>query len=135
MTTSIGTTNLALLAVGSSMWDWLQGEVLFHVAVIGAAAMLLWWGINWAEQWRARRLLYARTPRALFRELCRAHGLSRADRQLLAAVLETVPSHQCCRVFVDRRIIDGFARMHPADADECRYLARVLFGAPASGQP
>jgi hypothetical protein len=106
-------------------------EFLFHFAVITVSAILLWLGVNWVEHLRVQWFLNARTPKTLFRELCRAHGLSHADRRCLSQIAQPSSSDQCCRVFIDPRVIDDFARAHPAAANECRRLARQLFGESA----
>jgi hypothetical protein len=117
-----------LIAAGDSLFDWDSGELLFHAAIVAAAIVLLWVGVTWGERWRIRRRLGARTPRALFHELCQAHELTRADRQLLATIAQPRSSEKCCQVFIDRRVIDEFTLSHPGDADECRYLSKRLFG-------
>ena len=58
-----------------------------------------------------------------------AHGLSRAERQLVTVISQDLPREKCCRVFIDPHTIERFARANPADADECNDLARRLFGA------
>jgi hypothetical protein len=128
MTTSTGGALGPLIAAGDSLFDWNSGEFLFHAAVVAVAIAVLWAGVALGERWRIRRRLNARTPRALFRELCQAHELTRADRQLLTTVAQASPSEQCCQVFIDRKVIDEFTRAHPAEADECRYLSKRLFG-------
>jgi hypothetical protein len=103
-------------------------EMLFHFAVISGAALLLWLGVNWVERLRVQWFLKARTPQTLFRELCGAHGLSHADRRCLAQIAQPSSSDECCRVFIDSRVIDEYSRANPATAEECRHLARRLFG-------
>jgi hypothetical protein len=105
-------------------------EVLFHFVVVSGAAILLWLGVNWVDRLRLRRALNAQTPQALLRELCRAHRLSRADRQFVAQIAEESPAGQSCRVFIEPRIIDEYAGAHPAAAEQCRCLAKRLFGEP-----
>ncbi len=117
-----------VLAVGNGLYDWITGPGLFHLAVVAAAFFLVWQGVNWGERLRTRRAVYSQTPRALFRELCQAHALQRGDRQLLGLIAQQLPDAQCCRVFIDRQLIDNYTSANPADADECRHLARRLFG-------
>src|SRR5262245_63799044 len=114
-------------AWGELPFDWIPTEFLFHLAVVTGAGFLLWIGVNWVERLRLRYYVNAQTPEALFRELCRAHGLSRADRQLLNLVADGASPELRCRVFIDSRVIEQFAAAHPDTADECRYLARRLF--------
>ncbi len=57
-------------------------------AVLGGLLVLvvLGWGISY---WRARReSRVVNSPRALFRELCSAHGMSRAERDLLHEIAQ-----------------------------------------------
>ena len=103
-------------------------EVFFHLAVISGAALVLWLGVSWVDRLRLHWSLNSQTPKALFRELCRAHRLSRTDRQFLAAIAELSPAAECCRVFIDRRVLDDFAGANPAEFDHCRRLAGRLFG-------
>ena len=116
-----------VVAWGEFAFDWIPTEFLFHLAVVTGAGFLLWIGVNWVERLRLRFYVNAQTPKALFRELCRAHGLSRADRQLLNLVADEAAPELRCRVFIDTRVIEQFAAAHPDTADECRYLARRLF--------
>ncbi len=117
----------SILAWGDFLFDWIPTEFLFHLAVVTGAGFLLWIGVNWVERLRLRFYVNAQTPKALFRELCRAHALSRADRQLLKVIADEASPELRCRVFIDSRVIEQFAVVHPDDADECRFLARRLF--------
>jgi len=118
---------ISILAWGEAFFDWIPTEFLFHLAVVTGAGSLLWISVNWVERLRLRYYVNAQTPKALFRELCRAHGLSRADRQLLNLVADEAAPQLRCRVFIDSRVIEQFAAAHPDTADECRFLARRLF--------
>ena len=127
-------TNLLLaapspvLALGNRLTKWLSGEFLFHLAVIAGAVILVWLGVTFVERFRFRLRFGVQTPQALFRELCRAHGLTRADRQLLGFVSHEVAPDQCCRVFIDARLIEAYCRSHPELTEECRSLSQRLFG-------
>jgi len=114
-------------AVGDFLTAWLPEGFLFHVTVIASALALLWLAVNWVERWRGFRLARSQTPWALFRELCRAHALPRARRQLLTVIAEEASPNQCCRVFIEPRLLEDYARAHPATADEARQLLRLLF--------
>jgi len=118
---------IPILAWGEAYFDWIPTEFLFHLAVVTGAGFLLWVGVNWVERLRLRFYVNAQTPKALFRELCRAHGLSRADRQLLNLVADEASPELRCRVFIDSRVLGQFAAAHPDEADACRFLARRLF--------
>ena len=110
------------------MMDWIPDRFLFHLTVIASALAILWLGVNGVERWRGFRLANSQSPQALFRELCRAHALTRARRQLLTAISQAAPPEQCCQVFIDPRLIQEYARVNPGDADQARYLLRLLFG-------
>jgi hypothetical protein len=109
------------------MMIWLPATMNSNLSTSGAA-ILLWLGVNWVERKRVQWFLNARTPKTLFRELCRAHGLSHSDRRCLAQIAQPSTSDECCRVFIDPRVIDEFAEANPATANECRHLAQQLFG-------
>jgi hypothetical protein len=131
-------TNLLLaarspvLALSNRLTRWLSGELLFHLAVVAGAVFLVWLGVTFVERFRFRLRFGVQTPQALFRELCRAHALTRSDRQLLGLVSQDVAPDQCCRVFIDSRVIDAYSRSHPAVADECRSLSQRVFGGSGS---
>jgi len=127
MITGLTAAQTPVLAWGEVFFDWIPTEFLFHLAVVTGAGFLLWINVNWVERLRLRFYVNAQTPRALFRELCRAHGLSRADRQLLNLVADEASPGLRCQVFVDSRVIKQFAAAHPDEADACRFLARRLF--------
>jgi hypothetical protein len=120
-------TRNPILAAGNFLSNWIPEGFLFHVTVIGSVLALLWLGLNWADRWRGFWYLKSRTPRALFRELCHAHALTRSSRLLVREISQAVSPEQCCRVFIDPRLIEDYARQHPDDADEARRLGRVLF--------
>lgn len=107
---------------------WEQSVGLFHVTVIVTAGLLLWLAVTGVERLRFRRSAYNQTPQALFGELCRAHGLSRSQRRLLGAISRQTTRGECCRVFLDRQVIEQFAESHPIEAEQCRALLDRLFG-------
>jgi hypothetical protein len=127
MRTCLPTVPTPLLAWGEPFLDWIPTEFLFHLAVVTGAGFLLWIGVNWVERLRLRYYVNAQTPKALFRELCRAHGFSRADRNLLKLIADEAAPELRCRVFIDSQVIERFAVAHPDEADGCRFLARRLF--------
>jgi hypothetical protein len=114
--------------VAAGLPRWISGELLFHLAVIAGAVVLVWLGITFVDRFRIRLRPGANTPQALFRELCRAHGLTRADRQLLTLISDESPPAQCCRIFIDVGLIEAYSLAHPALAAECRSLSQRLFG-------
>jgi hypothetical protein len=130
MTNLLLAASSPVFAVSNRLTRWLSGELLFHLAVIAGAVILVWLGVTFVERFRFRfRMRFGvPAPQSLFRELCRAHGLTRSDRQLLGLVCQDVAPDQCCRVFIDSRVIDTYSRSHPALADECRRLSKELFG-------
>ena len=117
-----------VIALSNRLTKWLSGELLFHLAVMAGAVLLVWLGVTFVERFRFRLRFGVPAPQGLFRELCRAHGLTRSDRQLLGLVCQDVAPDQCCRVFIDSRVIDAYSRSHPALAEECRSLSQRLFG-------
>lgn len=128
MTSSFLAATIPLLAAGEFLTAWIPDRFLFHVGVIAAALLLLWLGVNWVERWRGHLLLSSQSPRTLFRELCRVHALTRTDRQRLAAITQTFSPEQSCRIFIDPRVLEEYARSNPAEAEESRYFLRRLFG-------
>jgi hypothetical protein len=127
MSICLAAAQTPVLAWGEAFFDWIPTEFLFHLAVVTGAGFLLWIGVNWVERLRLRFYVNAQTPKALFRELCRAQGLSRADRQLLKLIADEGSPELRCRVFIDAQVIERYAAVHPDDADDCRFLARRLF--------
>lgn len=123
------TVTTPLLAQEGTILEWILGAGLFHLAVVAGTACLLWLGLNWADRFRNRLVQNSQTPRSLFRELCLAHRLTRAQRQLLVQIVEQASPAQPCRVFIDRRVLEEFSARHPAEAEDCVGLIRSLFGA------
>jgi hypothetical protein len=119
---------LWIMAYGNSWSDLDLQSIVFHTSVVAAAGFLLWLGVTTVGRMRESRSRYGRSPEALFLDLCRAHRLSRIDRQMLTVVAQTLPGEQCCRVFIDAQVLQHFAREHPADAEGCMDLVRRLFG-------
>jgi len=89
-----------------------------------------------AGGWIASRLFKVRerrktnNPRTLFRELCRAHGLSSSERNLLLRLASQQAQYHPARIFVEPQLFD-LNQLPPAaagDVDEVKRLRERLFG-------
>lgn len=96
-------------------------------ALAVAAIVVLWLATRWWLGEGAARM--RKSPRALFAELCRAHALGAAERQLLLALAECRQLVQPSELFVDPRLFDE-RRLGPTlgpRAAELRALRARLF--------
>lgn len=128
MMTAISTVFLPLLSYRNYPTYWDTKSVMTHLCVIAIAGLLLWLAINRVGWLLTNRQRFRQTHQALFADLCRAHALTRPGRALLTQISQTLPVNQCCRVFIDARIIQQYAETNPADAEVCSELARQMFG-------
>lgn len=117
-----------LLAAGGGDFNLDGATIAFHLTVIAVAGGLVWLAVSQILRLRSSWQRQAQSPAALFTELCQAHELTRPHRRLLADVAETMPAADCCRVFIDADVLQQFARANPDDAEDCRWLSRLLFG-------
>jgi len=120
---------VALLASGFaawfalSMWTWL----LLGTLAIGGGAFSLWLGLCY------RRTHRNDNSRALFRELCRVHELSRAERRLLISLATRLQLKAPCLLFIDSNlwgVPDASDQDDPSEDlnwGKLRKLQRVLF--------
>lgn len=128
MTTGIGKVFQPLATSLGIVPDWDWRALMFHLAVVAVAGLLLWLAVNRIEWLRLTRQHHLQTQHALFAELCQAHDLSRTDRMLLSQISQTTGANPPCRVFIDPQIIEQFAQNNPAEAEICLDLVRRLFG-------
>ena len=117
-----------LFAIGGGGFEWDASTIAIHLTVMAVAGGLVWLAVSQILRLRSSWQRQAQSPVALFAELCQAHELTRSDRRLLADVSETVAAGECCRVFIDAKILQQFARANPDDAEDCRSLLQRLFG-------
>lgn len=91
-----------------------QGVLIFLLAacVIGVVA----WALVAANQrWKNR---VVDSPRGLFKELCRAHGLTRADRSFLEEIAEWFSLTDPIQLFVDPSLLRSPEMRAALDCDE-----------------
>jgi len=86
--------------------------------------------------WIASRLFKVRerrktnSPRALFRELCRAHGLSSSERNLLLRLASRQAPYNPAGIFLEPQHfdLDHLPAAAAADVEEVKRLRERLFG-------
>lgn len=107
--------------------------------VTGFVIVLVLLGLLAATLWLIRRyLVWRETPapqsdRALFRELCRVHRLTRNDRQVLVSMARAMDLHPPARLFLEPQSFDEFHQL-PAAAKRrqaAQELKARLFGVGA----
>ncbi|MBX3412311.1 MAG: hypothetical protein KF708_06295 [Pirellulales bacterium] len=111
---------------GGSRWN-ATHFVLLTLAVAGLAALALW-----ARQVRAGSGRQQNNPRALFRALCRAHGLDHASRRLLDQLARQQRLADPARLFLEPERFEA-ASLGPAlKSQQGRYasLRDRLFAEP-----
>ncbi len=104
-----------------------MGEMLMLGAIVAIAGVGIW-ALNWAanrEKTRRRKP----SPRRLFGELCRTHGLNRRDRRLLNQLAEASPVETPGELFLRPELFEreSLADAVKQDADELQAIARILF--------
>ena len=86
--------------------------------VLGLGALVLgWMAVNSMLQ---ERRLGLPMVRGLFRDLCRAHGLSRRERRALGKMVRNYQLTDPAMLFVRRSLLDSFHGLEPADAESLR---------------
>lgn len=82
----------------------LDGAVV-GVIVLAVASVALW--TIWQYVARKERARRAYSPQHLFRQLCQAHGLDRAERKVLGRLVEQQGLEHPGRVFLEPERFDG----------------------------
>ncbi len=100
----------------------------WHLIVGGLVVAAFWVGLYCWDMKRRKSSSRKGTPKSLFIELCQAHGLDRAERNLAWKVAESRSLKQPALVFVDQDLIGRFGQSHAGEAKECNQLANKLFG-------
>jgi hypothetical protein len=103
-------------------------QVVIGIAAIAAAVVA---GIVWhVIKRRASRTYSSDSSTKLFRELCAAHGMTRADRRLLRQLAEARGATNPATLFIEPRYFD--VQNLPGElrpfAKELRALNETLFG-------
>lgn len=131
VTRSLPIASQAILAARSALrgngMSWVIIGAVAVFAIIGLWMLSRWWLGQGSSGTR-------NSPRALFTELCRVHGLKAGDRQLLLVLAETNQLVQPCDVFVDPMFFDE-ARVPPTLSGrkaDVASLKRRLFAGLAS---
>jgi hypothetical protein len=120
--------------------EWLQrfrlrsnsnySSILAAVALLGAVVLVAWLLARWFQALEQRR---EHCPRALFRELARAHGLNSAERNLLLRLAAQQTSNNPAAIFVEPQHFD-VSRLGAAfdgEAARVQALREKLFGSLA----
>lgn len=118
----------AFRAISQHMHRANSSHEMKYFLVATVAIVLLWLGLQWFNRWQRDQRLRAQTPRALFYELCRAHNLSRMERNLLAQAVADAPPAEMCLVFIDPRILGRLSIDNTPEADSYARLAKKLLG-------
>jgi hypothetical protein len=131
-TLALSDSNHALLAARSALrgngMSWVIIGAVAVFAIIGLWMLSRWWLGQGSPGTR-------NSPRALFTELCRVHGLKAGERQILLVLAETHQLVQPSDVFVDPTLFEE-ARVPPTlsgrKADVASLKRRLFAGlAPA----
>ena len=127
--------NVALFAAGNrsfGQWGNRSQEMetdLFGLLVVLAGMLVLVffaWGFSSWQKWRESRIVDS--PRALFKELCAAHSLDRADRELLYEIAQWHQLADPVQLFVEPRLFQPSAMHQDLDCDlEVQELQARLF--------
>lgn len=108
--------------------DWSFGwGTVGIIAIVSAGIILLTWlAFRWYQR-RTREI--ANSPWHLFKELCNAHGLNAAERQLLSWLARERALAQPAMLFVEPACWDLGAASNRARMSEIERLQRRIFAA------
>jgi hypothetical protein len=99
-----------------------ETAVLF---MVGLAIAAFWAGLYFWDR-RRRPAPAVNHAMGLFAELCRVHGLSPAERNLLLKAAGDMRNPAIA--FVEPNVLSRFGRAHPTESPECDQLLERLFG-------
>jgi len=105
-------------------------SILAMLALLAIVVMGVWVASRWFQARERRR---SNCPRALFRELCRAHGLSSGDRNLLLRLASQQNPYNPAAIFLDPQCFEA-DQLPPAavgDIENVKRLRELLFGSLA----
>ena len=106
----------------SSMDDvWFVAGALFAIAAFGA-------GLYYWDLYRKKFVRRGGNPKSLFLELCRAHQLSRPERDLLLRIAQAKRPGRPALLFVEREIFDKITQSRSAESHAVAALSDKLFG-------
>lgn len=101
--------------------------------LMAVGAILLIWFLDRITKWQEARS-GAPNPKRLFKELCQAHRLTRADRRLLTHLAEAAEIESPADLFLRPDLFASNAL--PKEKGEIKRLAKQLFGVyAAADQP
>jgi hypothetical protein len=103
-------------------------DILGLLFVLAGMLVLVFvaWGFSYWQKWRELRVIDS--PRALFKELCAAHSLDRADRELLYEIAQWHQLADPVQLFVEPRLFEPGAMHQDLDCDlEVQELQSRLF--------
>ena len=134
--------NVALIAAGNrpfGQWGNRSQQMetdLFSLLVVLAGMLVLVffaWGFSYWQKRRESRVVDS--PRALFKELCAAHSLDRADRELLYEIAQWHQLTDPVQLFVEPRLFQPRAMHQDLDCDlEVQELQTRLFSVESAPQ-
>ena len=100
-------------------------QLLLLIGVLLVFAVLVWSVSNWIHRRQGRIF---DSPRSLFRELCRAHGLSSPQRQLLHDIAGWYRLPNAASLFLERELLDSPALTSAmANRDQIQEVREILF--------
>lgn len=104
-------------------------DVLAILGIIALVAVIVW-GLSWLLM-RSEGERRAYSPRKLFAQLCRAHGLDRAQRRLLKRLARHHGLTMPAQLFVEPHRFEGLESVLVDQRDALATLRATLFaGAP-----
>jgi len=109
------------------------GLIAASLVVLAIVVVFLWFLARLMNQQEERRLF--NDSKQLFRSLCRAHELSRADRRLLLQIGRIRQNTQAASLFLDPDIIDAALRQPAFHGQQpaIKKLRDRLFRSPSIG--
>ena len=102
---------------------------LWAAVVLGVAG--LWLGLYYWDRFRRRTAGPPPSGGSLFQDLCRAHGLTRAEQALLVRAMNARPQIPPAAVFVQPELLAERAGSRDPEAGQFQALAEKLFGRAA----
>lgn len=103
-------------------------DVLMILGIIALVALAVW-GLSWLLM-RSEGERRAYSPRKLFAQLCRAHGLDRAQRRLLKRVARHHGLTMAAQLFVEPHRFEGLELVLADQREALATLRATLFASP-----
>jgi type VI protein secretion system component VasK len=103
-----------------------RGLLIFTGIVLAVIALVAL--LAYLDRWRKGRTLTTDAELVLFRSLCRVHGLTAAEINLLSQLAAANQLQRRCDLFIDPSYLASSARRSSENAEDYARLHEAIFG-------